>query len=95
MLGFRRLGLIQVDYLEKGKLIHNILDSVRTTEKTAEEGINNIIKTIILFAILTSLFFARNLVSLLVLIFIGLVFSILFKDYIVKDYIIKERRSKQ
>jgi hypothetical protein len=51
MLGFRRLGLIQVSCLEKDKFIHASLDSVIAAEAKEKRAKNNKIILIVLITI--------------------------------------------
>jgi len=89
MLGFTRLGLIQVSCLEKNKLIHASLDSVMAAEAKEKRAKRDIIISVILTGTLISLFFTRNIITFFPLFSFGLIIGIF--EWI-KLY--KERRKK-
>ena len=76
MFRFRRLDLIQVDYLEKDKLIHSSINSVMVAEEERKRAKSNEIILIVLITIFILFFFARSLEVFLVLLTSGLIVGI-------------------
>ena len=77
MFRFRKLGLIQMSYLKKDRLLTNVtLDSVMAAEAEEKRLKNNEIILIVLITIFILLFFARTLTVFLVLLVSGLIIGI-------------------
>lgn len=87
MLKFEILGLMRVDYLERGKLMHSSINSVMTAEEEGKRAKSNEIILIALITIFALLFFATSLKVFITLLISGLVIGVFG---LIKDY--KERR---
>ena len=83
MFKFEILGLMRIDYLEKGKLIHSSINSVMAAEEERKRAKSNEVILILLVTIFMLFFFAQNVEAFLILLFSGLIVGVfaLIKNY--------------